>query len=49
MYDAQGEQIAAVGAVEPEKRQKDLKEVVEGGKRRGNYEEIQGRSVYSYF
>ena len=49
IYDAQGEQIAAVGAVEPEKRQKDLKEVVEGGKRRGKYEEIQGRSVYSYF
>ncbi|MBS3758556.1 MAG: HAMP domain-containing protein [Desulfobacterales bacterium] len=49
IYDAQGEQIAAVGAVEPEKRQKDLKEVVEGGERKGKYEKIQGRRVYSYF
>ena len=49
IYDAQGEQIAAVGAVEPEKQQKDLREVVKGGERTGQYEKIQGRRVYSYF
>lgn len=49
VYDAQGKQIAAVGAVEPEKQQKELRKVVEGGERKGQYEKIQGRRVYSYF
>ncbi len=49
IYDAEGRQLAAVGAVEPRKRQKDLLEVVEGGERKGQYEKIQGRRVYSYF
>src|SRR6056297_451835 len=49
IYDTKGERIAAVGAVEPERREKDLREVVEGGERKGKYEEIQGQSVYSYF
>lgn len=49
VYDAEGERIAAVGAVEPEKQQKDLREVVKGGERTGQYEEIQGKRVYSYF
>lgn len=49
VYDAKGRRIAAVGAVEPERREDDLQEVLEGGKRKGEYEEIEGRSVYSYF
>ena len=49
VYDAQGERIASAGAVEPEKTQKDLVEVAESGKRKGKYEKIQGRRVYSYF
>lgn len=49
VYDTRGKRIAAVGAVEPDKEQKDLREVVEGGKRQGQYEKIQGRRVYSYF
>ena len=49
VYDAQGERIASAGAVEPEKPQKDFVEVAERGKRRGKYEKIQGRRVYSYF
>ncbi|OPL16849.1 MAG: hypothetical protein AVO39_00830 [delta proteobacterium MLS_D] len=49
IYDADGKQIAAVGAVEPRKPQKDLVEVVEGGERKGQYEKIEGRRVYSYF
>jgi len=49
VYDTEGERIAAVGAVEPAEQQKTLREVVEGGKRRGQYEKIQGRRVYSYF
>ncbi len=49
VYDTEGERIAAVGAVEPSRQQGDLREVVEGGKRQGQYEKIQGRRVYSYF
>ncbi len=49
IYDAEGERIAALGAVEPERQQKDLREVVKGGERTGQYEKIQGRRVYSYF
>ncbi|MFO7839259.1 MAG: ATP-binding protein [Desulfosalsimonadaceae bacterium] len=49
VYDAGGERIAAVGAVEPEEQQEDLRKVVERGKRKGKYEKIQGRRVYSYF
>lgn len=49
VYDTEGERIAAVGAVEPSKQQGDLRDVVKGGKRQGQYEKIQGRRVYSYF
>ncbi len=49
VYDTSGRRIAAVGAVEPEQRQHDLVEVVEDGRRKGQYERIQGRRVYAYF
>ncbi|MGM0644415.1 MAG: ATP-binding protein [Thermodesulfobacteriota bacterium] len=49
VYNTSGMRIAAVGAVEPDKKQDDLKAVVRKGQRRGQYEEIEGRRVYSYF
>lgn len=49
VYDANGRRVAAVGAVEPEERQHDLVNVVEDGKRKGQYERVQGRRVYAYF
>lgn len=49
VYDDQGRRIAAVGAVEPDGREDDLREVLEGGQRKGEYEKIRGQSVYSYF
>lgn len=49
VYDVQGERIAAEGTIEPDKQQKDLKKVVETGERKGQYEQIEGRRVYSYF
>lgn len=49
VYDARGRRIAAVGAVEPGNRKDDLLEVLEGGQRKGEYEKIRGRGVYSYF
>ena len=49
VYDAEGKRIAAVGAVEPERKQEDLEKVLEDGQRKGEYEKIQGRGVYSYF
>ena len=49
VYDEQGKRIAAVGAVEPERKQDELVEVLEDGKRKGEYEKIQGKRVYSYF
>ncbi|MBS3731719.1 MAG: HAMP domain-containing protein [Desulfobacterales bacterium] len=49
VYDKEGRRIAAVGAVEPEQQQQGLQDVLEGGKRRGQYEKIEGRRVYSYF
>ncbi|MFW5936525.1 MAG: ATP-binding protein [Desulfosalsimonas sp.] len=48
VYDKEGRRIAAVGAVEPEQQQ-GLSDVLEGGKRKGQYEKIEGRRVYSYF
>ncbi|MFP3981553.1 MAG: ATP-binding protein [Desulfobacterales bacterium] len=49
VYDKQGRRVAAVGAVEPEQQQQGLRDVLEGGKRKGQYEKIEGRRVYSYF
>ncbi|MGM0454110.1 MAG: HAMP domain-containing sensor histidine kinase [Thermodesulfobacteriota bacterium] len=49
VYDTRGRRLAAVGAVEPEQKQDDVKAVVERGRRQGQYEKIQGRRVYSYF
>ncbi len=49
VYDAQGQRIAAVGAVDSDQHQADLREVVKGGERKGQYEKIKGRRVYSYF
>ncbi|MCF8109047.1 MAG: two-component sensor histidine kinase, partial [Desulfohalobiaceae bacterium] len=49
VYDVQGRRVAALGAVEPDREQFDLLQKVESGEREGQYEEIQGRRVYSYF
>jgi two-component system, NtrC family, sensor kinase len=49
VYDPNGRRVAAVGAVEPDQRPHDLIEMVEDGKRKGQYEKIEGRRVYSYF
>lgn len=49
VYDVYGRRIAAVGSVEPSQQQFDLLELVERGERKGQYEKIQGRRVYSYF
>ncbi len=49
VYDIQGQRIAAVGAVEPDRQEFDVLQKVESGEREGRYEKIQGRRVYSYF
>lgn len=49
VFDAQGNRIASVGAVEPDIHQNDLLNVTKDGERTGQYEKIQGRRVYSYF
>ncbi|MBS3809412.1 MAG: sensor histidine kinase [Desulfobacterales bacterium] len=50
VYDKKGRRIAAVGAVEPDQQQQQgLRDVLEGGERKGQYEKIEGHRVYSYF
>lgn len=49
VYSPTGESIAAVGAVNPSPRRRDVAEIAAAGERRGTYERIQGQDVYSYF
>jgi two-component system, NtrC family, sensor kinase len=50
VYDAAGEQIAAVGAVRPRREPEIVKDItVTGEDETGQYEEIDGRDVYSHY
>ncbi len=49
VYDADGELIAAVGAVNPSQRRSEVADLAEEGERKGSYDRILGRDVYSYF
>jgi len=49
VYDADGELMAAVGAVNPSPRRRDVVDMAAEGERQGGYDQIHGRDVYSYF
>ncbi len=49
VYDVEGELVAAVGAVNPTPRTRDVARMAAEGERQGAYEHIQGQEVYSYF
>ncbi|MFP4588316.1 MAG: histidine kinase dimerization/phospho-acceptor domain-containing protein, partial [Desulfohalobiaceae bacterium] len=49
VYDAQGTRISAVGAAAPSSQHGEAREITTEGERKGQYEKIQGRRVYSYF
>ena len=49
VYDVDGELVAAVGAVDPTPRTREVAEMAAEGERRGTYEEMRGEEVYSYF
>ena len=49
LYDDQGELVAFAGAIEPDQDQTSIQELTADGKRRGGYQRIRGREVYSYF
>lgn len=50
VFNEQGDQVAAVGAVEPGRRdERKAAEIAAGGEQRGEYSRIEGREVYSYF
>lgn len=49
VYDAEGELVAAVGAVNPSTRKREVAELAAEGEQQGAYEQIQGQDVYSYF
>lgn len=50
VFDEHGERIAAVGMVEPERRdERKAAAVAAIGERQGEYRQIEGREVYSYF
>lgn len=49
VYDADGELIAAVGAVNPQPRRREVADLAAEGERQGGYDRIQGQDVYSYF
>ncbi|MEX2572585.1 MAG: ATP-binding protein [Gemmatimonadota bacterium] len=49
VYDAAGSRIAASGAEEVEQNRGRLSEIAAEGSRRGEYGEVAGRRVYSYF
>ncbi|MGM0424264.1 MAG: sensor histidine kinase [Thermodesulfobacteriota bacterium] len=49
VYDAQGRRISAVGAAAPSSQHGEAREITTEGERKGQYEEIEGQSVYSYF
>lgn len=49
IYDADGNTVASAGAREPPTRQRQLTELAADGERRGEFGEVGGREVYSYF
>lgn len=49
VYDADGKKISATGRGEPESQSEEVSRLVEGGEQRGEYGEVDGRDVYSYF
>jgi two-component system NtrC family sensor kinase len=49
LYDDQGELVAFAGAIEPDQDQSSIQRLTADGKRRGGYQRIRGREVYSYF
>ncbi|MCC5858783.1 MAG: sensor histidine kinase [Ectothiorhodospiraceae bacterium] len=49
VYDVEGELVAAVGAVNPSVRKREVAELAAEGEQQGAYEQIQGQDVYSYF
>lgn len=49
VYDAEGRTIASVGTVDPEASRGRLTRIAAEGARRGEYGEVGGREVYSYF
>ncbi|MGM0645125.1 MAG: ATP-binding protein [Thermodesulfobacteriota bacterium] len=49
VYNAEGQRIAAIGTSIPSSKRKEAKEITSQGERTGQYEEIKGRRVYSYF
>lgn len=49
VYDADGERIAVAGAIDPAPRQRVLSRLAAGGERHGEYGEVAGQDVYSYF
>ncbi len=49
VYDTEGDLVAAVGAVNPAPRTRDVARMAAEGERQGAYQQIQGQEVYSYF
>ena len=49
LYDDEGELVAYAGAMQPDQDQSSIQELTEDGRRRGGYQRIGGREVYSYF
>ncbi len=49
VYDTKGKRIAAVGSAAPASQHGDAEKMTLDGERKGQYEEIEGRQVYSYF
>ncbi len=49
VYDKEGREIIRLGQEEPEPAREHLTALVEGGERQGEYGNVAGRQVYSYF
>ncbi len=49
VYDAQGNKISASGGRQPESRPEQVPRLVKDGQQHGEYGEVAGRDVYSYF
>jgi signal transduction histidine kinase len=49
VYDAEGKKISASGRHQPESRPEQVSRLVEDGRQHGEYGEVAGRDVYSYF
>ncbi|MFO7860052.1 MAG: sensor histidine kinase [Desulfosalsimonas sp.] len=49
VYDAEGNKISTTGRREPKSQPEEVSRLAEGGEQRGEYGEVAGRDVYSYF